>query len=816
MDRFITIHGHFYQPPRENPWLEAIEAQESAYPYHDWNERVNDESYAPNAASRILDEDGRITRIVNNYERISFNFGPTLLAWMETADPETYQSILEADRRSQARFSGHGSALAQVYNHMIMPLANLRDRRTLIAWGLHDFESRFGRQAEGMWLPETAVDLASLELLAEAGLRFTVLAPHQAASLRKIGDKNWRSLDGAGIDPSRPYRINLPSGHSLAIFFYDGRISRAVAFEGLLSRGEALANRLASAFSSERTWPQLVHIATDGETYGHHHRYGDMALAFALDYLEQQGIARLTNYGQHLEHFPPTHEVQIIDDTSWSCVHGIERWRSDCGCNSGGRPGWQQAWRGPLREALDGLRDAVAEPFEQAGRRYLENPWRARDEYIRLVLDRSADNVDRFLAEQANGPLSPSDRVTCLKLLELQRHAMLMYASCGWFFDDISGIETVQVLRYAGRVVQLGEALFDLDLEGPLLARLSQAPSNLPDIGDGRGVYQRFVRPAVVDLAQVAAHYAILSLFDEQAAGDRPYAYQLTFDDVQRVSIGRARLSAGQLAIESTITHQSADLVFAVLHFGDHNLTAGVRPAGDNGFAESFLEPAMAQTARGELPEILRLVDQYFGEQPYSLRSLFRDEQRRVVDQILRQSLDEAEQGYARIHRDNAALMRYLSEMGIPQPRAFEVAAAFVLQRQLERSLTEPPVDVEQVAGLLTEAEEEGVALDAPGLPFAFSQALERQAQALDESPLALEKLSRLLGLVQLSGQVPFQVNLWQTQNRVYRLLELHYLAQADRAQAGDEQAQAWTAAFGQLAEALWLRLPQAEALSPG
>jgi alpha-amylase/alpha-mannosidase (GH57 family) len=811
-DRYVTIHGHFYQPPRENPWLEAIEAQESAYPYHDWNERVNDESYAPNAASRILDEDGRISQIVNNYERISFNFGPTLLAWMETADPETYQAILEADRRSQARFSGHGSALAQVYNHMIMPLANLRDRQTLIAWGLHDFQARFGRSAEGMWLPETAVDLASLELLAEAGLRFTILAPHQAGRVRKLGDKNWRQVEGGGIDPSRPYLIELPSGRTLTIFFYDGRVSRAVAFEGLLSHGETLADRLADAFSEQRTWPQLVHIATDGETYGHHHRYGDMALAFALEYLEREGIARLTNYGEHLERFPPTHEVQIKEETSWSCAHGIERWRSDCGCNSGGHPGWQQAWRGPLREALDGLRDAVAGPFEEMGRGYLADPWQARHDYIQVVLDRTPENVDRFLAEHGNSSLEPADRVTCLKLLELQRHAMLMYASCGWFFDDISGIETVQVLRYAGRVVQLGQELFKLDLEGPFLARLSQAPSNLPDMGDGRVVYQRHVKPAIVNLQQVGAHYAILSLFEQQASEARPYAYEVTFSDVQLVSIGRARLSAGQLAVLSTVTGEAADLVFAVLHFGDHNLTAGVRPAGDNRFVEAFLEPALAQAARGELPETLRLVDQYFGEQLFSLRSLFRDEQQQVVDLILRQSLDEAEQGYSRIHRDNAALMRYVSELGIPQPRAFEVAAAFVLQRQLERALQEAEIDVQQVASFVTEAGEEGVPLDAPGLPFAFSQALEKQAEALSADPLNQEKLVRLLGLVQLSVQLPFQINLWQTQNLVYRLVEGQYPPQALRAQDGDPEAGAWTETFGWLAAELWLRLPEPQA----
>ncbi|MCL6482072.1 MAG: DUF3536 domain-containing protein, partial [Firmicutes bacterium] len=375
MERYICIHGHFYQPPRENPWLEAIEQQDSAYPYHDWNERITAECYAPNAASRILDSEGRIVRIVNNYARISFNFGPTLLAWMEQHAQETYRAVLEADRESRERFGGHGSALAQAYNHLIMPLANSRDKRTQIRWGIHDFVHRFGRRPEGMWLPETAVDLETLELMAEQGIRFTILEPGQARRVRPIGGRTWRDVAGGRIDPTTAYRLRLKSGHSICLFFYDGPIARAVAFEGLLARGENFANRLVSAFNDSRSWAQLVHIATDGETYGHHHLYGDMALAYALQYLEEHRLARLTNYGQYLELHPPTQEVEIFENTSWSCAHGVERWRSDCGCNTGGHPGWNQAWRAPLREALDWLRDTLAPRYEKHAGALLRDPW---------------------------------------------------------------------------------------------------------------------------------------------------------------------------------------------------------------------------------------------------------------------------------------------------------------------------------------------------------------------------------------------------------------------------------------------------------
>jgi alpha-amylase/alpha-mannosidase (GH57 family) len=509
MQRYLCVHGHFYQPPRENPWLEVVELQDSAYPYHDWNERITAECYAPNAVSRILGPEGRTERTVNNYAWISFNFGPTLLAWMEKKARRAYQRILEADAASRERFSGHGSALAQPYNHIILPLASRRDKRAQILWGLADFERRFGRRAEGAWLPETAVDLETLDLLAEAGVRFTILEPHQARRTRLKGADDWQDVSGGRIDTTVPYEADLPSGRRIALFFYHGPVSRAVAFEGLLTSGERFADRLLSILPPHPDRDRLAHIATDGETYGHHHRYGEMALSYALHRIESNGWARLTNYGEYLETHPPEHEVEIVENTSWSCAHGVGRWREDCGCHTGGNPGWRQAWRAPLRQALDWLRDELASRYDEAARAYFPDPWAARDGFIDVVLDRSPESVAAFLHRHTGGPPPVGqDRLRALKLLELQRQAMLMYTSCGWFFSDLAGIETVQVLRYAGRAVHLAEQLFGEPLEPELLRRLEGARSNDPAAGSGRDIYERLVRPSAVDLPPGGLHSA--------------------------------------------------------------------------------------------------------------------------------------------------------------------------------------------------------------------------------------------------------------------------------------------------------------------
>lgn len=490
MQHFVCIHAHFYQPPREDPWRGEVPQEHSAAPFHDWNERICAECYEPNSAARILDAKGDVAQLANNYAKISFNFGPTLLSWLEAHAPSVYQKILEADQASLKQFSGHGSAIAQAYNHMILPLANRRDKHTQIFWGIRDFEYRFKRKPEGIWLPETAVDLETLDIAAKLGIRYTILAPHQARRVCSIKSFACHDVSASTIDPTMPYEIRIPSGRHIAAFFYDGPISTAIAFERLLDSGDALADRLLAAFG-KRKGAQLVNIATDGETYGHHHRFGEMALAYAVNRLEHTSSVKLTNYGEFLAAHPPTHCAELHENSSWSCMHGVERWRSDCGCHIGGNPKWNQAWRSPLREALDWLRHTLIQHFEDMGRTYLTDPWLARNDYISVMLDRSPESIERYMAAHAKQPLSATEKTKVIQLMEMQRNMMLMYTSCGWFFDDPSGIETVQILRYAGMAIELARELFKTNYEERFVQRLKAVRSNIPKERDGRLIYRK-------------------------------------------------------------------------------------------------------------------------------------------------------------------------------------------------------------------------------------------------------------------------------------------------------------------------------------
>jgi alpha-amylase/alpha-mannosidase (GH57 family) len=796
MERYICIHGHFYQPPRENPWLEAIELQDSAYPYHDWNERITAECYAPNSVSRILNGQNQIVKLVNNYSTISFNFGPTLLSWMQSVAPAVYRAILDADRESQKKFSGHGSALAQPYNHMILPLANRRDRYTQIVWGIRDFKRRFSRDPEGMWLPETAVCIDTLEIMAELGIRFTILAPHQARRVRAIGSREWMDVSGAKIDPSRAYEQRLPSGRKISLFFYDGPITRGVAFEGLLSRGEHFADRLIKSFSDERGWPQLVHIATDGESYGHHHRFGDMALAYALNFIESEKLARITNYGEYLEKHPPTHQVEIVEKSSWSCAHGIGRWWSNCGCNAGGHSDWNQEWRTPLRNALDWLRDAIAEPFEDLGCQFLSNPWSARDDYIDVVGNRSLKNIEAWCRRHAVRQLSDADRTAVLKLLELQRHAMLMYTSCGWFFDELSGIETVQVIQFAGRALQLAGELFGDSLEREFLERLAEAKSNLAEHGDGRQIYEKFVRPTMVDWERVGAHYAVSSLFESYPEDVQVYGYRAHREDYHLAESGKARFALGRVRLTSDITQESCLLSFGVLHLGDHNVNSGVRKfLGDEPYRDLIRE-AKEPFGRADLAEVIRLMDRHFGQSNYSLRSLFRDEQRRILDIVMAGSLQEAEALYRQIYENRAPMMRFITDLNIPLPKAFHGAAEFVLNGYLREALTKEQIDIERVVMLLETTRIEGVAIDGSTMEFAFRRNLERMASRFAERPTDLALLRNLDNAASLFAKLPFAVDKWQVQNEYYNLLKNTFPKMRYGKGRRDELAQAWTESF--------------------
>jgi alpha-amylase/alpha-mannosidase (GH57 family) len=525
---YLCVHGHFYQPPRENPWLEIIELQRSAAPYHDWNERITRECYGPNTRARLHGNNGRIAKLINNYEYMSFDFGPTLLSWLDIKHPWIYSQILAADKASQKRYNGHGNALAHVYNHIIMPLATRRDKLTQIRWGLADFRHRFARDAEGMWLAETAVDTETLELMADEGIRFTVLSPAQASAIRPIGTRSgdsegiiskdrekqagWMDVSGGLIDPTRPYRVFLNRACSkyIDIFFYDGPLSRSIAYEKILSSGEALIGRINSILENHKDGPRILGIATDGESYGHHFKFGEMALSWLFNHVEKEGKIDLINFGAFLELFPPKHEVRIIEKSSWSCAHGVERWRSDCGCSVNGDKECNQHWRTPLRNGLEWLSGELALIFEKRAARLLKNPWEARDEYINIILDES--QKASFFQRHSSRPLKDNEKSDALCLLESQRMALYMFTSCGWFFDDISGIESIQILMYALRAIELVRRSSPNDLENGLINFLVTAESNDASYKNGANIFEDMVKPSKITPSLAAAHYAMMSL----------------------------------------------------------------------------------------------------------------------------------------------------------------------------------------------------------------------------------------------------------------------------------------------------------------
>jgi alpha-amylase/alpha-mannosidase (GH57 family) len=778
--RFVCVHGHFYQPPRENAWLEAIEVQDSAAPYHDWNARINHECYAANGSSRILNTQNKIIRIVNNYSRISFNFGPTLLAWMAKLAPLSYQKIIDADHISMERFGGHGSAIAQVYNHIILPLASQQDKITQIRWGIADFEHRFGRKPEGMWLSETAVDLESLDLLARHGILFTILAPHQCARVRTIARTKdsrtslWHETPNATVDPTQPYLVHTSEGHSIAVFFYDGPISRAVAFEGLLNNGGDMTKRLLEGFRPNGEAGQLVHIATDGESYGHHHRHGDMALAYALQSIEQESGVHLTNYGEFLEKFPPTSEAEIREESSWSCAHGVERWRSDCGCNTGQHPDWNQEWRAPLRGALDWLRNATRPLWQQAATGLFHDPTVARDGYIGVILNRNPASLQDFFEEHCLRTLSQPERITALKMMEIERHLQLMYTSCGWFFDDLAGIETVQVISYAGRVLQLAAEVFGApaaELEAGFLSRLAEAHSNDQQSTTGADIYRTSVLAQKIGLEQVGAHYAVISLFEPQPESTPLFCYDVRRKSGQLLTLGRGRFAYGQAEICSRITLECENVVFAVLHVGDQNLSAGVRRA-DAATETSFQDfTAKMQKAilSADMTEAVRVFVREFDSTGYSLSSLFRDEQQRILQLLLDSTLAEMEGTLRTMYDDHISLLHYLSLNGMPKPPALMFAARFSLNADLRQELANDPFDDARLRGLLTQIRADRIEVDSISIPFVAGQ---RMLRAMQELELHLDRtaLDTALQICDVLHELPIEVDVWEAQNLWYTI----------------------------------------------
>jgi alpha-amylase/alpha-mannosidase (GH57 family) len=807
MEKRIIIHGHFYQPPRENPWLEAIEIQDSAYPYHDWDSRIAAECYAPNTASHILDPQRRIIDICNNYSRISFNFGPTLLVWLQQYDPEAYEAIIQADKDSRERYSGHGSAIAQAYNHSILPLCNDRDKKTQVLWGIRDFQTRFGRDPEGIWIPEMAVNTDTLEHLAERGIKFTLLSPRQAKSIKKINEDNWTDVPESSIDPKRPYLCNLPSGKSIALFFYDGPIAHDIAFGQLLQNGEKFAQRLLSAFQDNGDNSQLSHIATDGETYGHHQTHGDMALAYCLYYLDKETDAKLSNYGEYLEQHAPEYEVQIVENSSWSCVHGIERWRNDCGCSTGGHPEWNQKWRAPLRGAMDWLRDNLIEIYEDHASNILNDPWQARDDYIDVILNRDPENINAFLQKHAGRELSHDEQVKALRLLEMQRHAMLMYTSCGWFFEEISGLMSVQVIQYAARAIQLAQEVSGINLQDAYKGLLERAPSNLPEHKNGADIYGKFVQPGVLNLLRVGGHYAINSLFKDVSNMDKTYTFSVKGRIFDNSEAGRHKLLIGSVHISSDITRNEGDVSFAALHLGGHNILSGALTNMSQDEFNKMRSDIHESFMKSDISQVIRLLDKYFKNNSFSLKHLFRDEQRMIIDQLLQQSSKDIEASFRQLYENQYPVIQALSGLSMPLPDYFSILMQFILNRDLRKNIEGDEIDFKAMKRNVEEIMRWPVQVDKNMLGYLTGNKINSLTSEWRAEPENVNILQTMNNILDILRPLDLKYNLWKSQVRYFTIGRQHFEQIKQRAQSGDKNAQKLESEFRKFGDNIRVKL---------
>ena len=783
---YVVIHGHFYQPPRENPWIEEIELEESAYPFPNWNARITRECYTPNTCARIRDDQLRLLDIVNNFSYLNFNIGPTLFSWLAAQAPLTYERILAADADSVARL-GFGNAIAQAYNHIILPLANARDRQTEILWGLKDFAHRFRRPAEAMWLPETAVNLEVLQDLAAHGLKYVILSPWQASRVRPLQGGPWQDVRDGSIDTTQAYRCFLGSGKGagdrrfIDIFFYNGQTAAELSFGELLADSGRLLDHLGTKLQAQRSGPQLLSVATDGETFGHHKAFGEMGLAYALSALCPPRGWVVTNYRAFLEMQPPRQEVEIYlgpegKGSAWSCAHGVGRWERDCGCHTGGGPGWNQKWRRPLRQAFDLLNETLAQVFTEAGSRYLANPWAARDDYIEVILDRRPASREAFFQRHGRAGMTGADQVAALKLLEMQRHVLLMYTSCGWFFADLAGLETIQVLKYAARALQLGQEFTPANLEEQFLAVLQEARSNLPAMGNGRDLFLKKVKPAVITYPKLVNHFSISLLNDPQR---RPAAaifhYQPELLQFEEKSQGGLELACGRIKLTSGITQESRTLGYATLFLGGYLYRTQVKE-GQTADEFEAMVAHLSQTLDAAPEDIANVMAAYFHDGYYSVHDMFKLEKREILRHSLEKTQGDMEGELERGFNEIRPVLFTMAKEGFVIPRVFTLAAFTTLRRavreiladwqgqDLDRQSQRQLAEVQEIAKTLN------VHLHIDPIGLTLASLVEQSLQALRET-FTLPRANAALATLSLSQQLPVDVDLMEAQNLFFYLM---------------------------------------------
>jgi len=773
----LAIHGHFYQPPRENPWLEAIELQDSASPFHDWNERINNECYTPNSVSKIVDNRNQILDMVNNYELISFNFGPTLLSWLEKYSPLTYERIIKADIKSREEHNGHGNAIAQVYNHIIMPLASERDKQLQVKWGIKDFEYRFGRLPEGMWLAETAVDDDTLRVLVENGIKYTILSPYQALKIREQNKTEWTDVSWGNIDPARPYRYYIKSNPDkyIDLFFYDGAISKSVAFDEVLKDGNKFINRLKEGISEFRDYPQIINIATDGESYGHHTKFGDMALAYTLKVRAKDEGFVLTNYAEFLEKYPPKAIVDIKPVSSWSCFHGVGRWCEDCGCSTGGHPGWNQKWRKPLRNALDYLRDVFTPIFNKNAKKYFKNPQDAVENYINVILNRNEQNIRTYQEQYFKENLDEKQKVEAMELLEIQRQALLMYTSCGWFFSEISGIETVQILKYAARVLQLIKKFSNEDIETKFLDILSDAKSNFHEFGTGKDIFERFVKPSVVTTKQIVSLWAISSLYENFKDEETVYCYKIKRISYKKVKKGETRFITGKIEVTSKITLEKSDMMFALMQYSGGDFHCAIRETSED---FDTIQKELSRTYVLQPPtEIIRMLDKYFGEEYFTLKDIFIEERRKILQILLKEKLRSFGQTYESIYNAGKNSIYHMQSLGLEVPEEFKISAQYCLTKQFNELFMNGFLDadtIQQATDINYEIRKLGLSIDKSQTSRIFSKKIAQNISRLSYG-MEIQQAEVTLELLDNIEKLELNVDIAEAQNVYYNKIASNF-----------------------------------------
>ncbi len=817
---YVVIHGHFYQPPRENPWIEEIETEPSAQPYHDWNTRITAECYLPNSCARIYDGPGRILDIVNNYEFISFNFGPTLLSWLEVHAPLTYQRIIEADRRSRARL-GHGNAIAQAYNHAILPLLTPRDRETQIIWGLEDFEHRFGRQAEAMWLPETAVNYPTMAALVEKGMKFVILSPYQAKRVRPLAGGTWENVQAQNLDTTQAYRCFIPEmaagdpgrRNYLDVFFYNGATASELSFGDLLRDSYSFSGRLTESFNPEKKWSQILNVATDGENYGHHKKFGELALAHALTQVLPQSGFTVTNYAAFLELAPPKMMVELAlgdkgQGSSWSCAHGLGRWQEDCGCSTGGPAHWQQKWRAPLRHAFDFLNKQLAVIFEQEGARYLRDPWAARNAYIAVVLNRQPESLEKFFAQEGKPGLGREDWVSALRLLEMQRHALLMYTSCGWFFADLAGLETLQVLKYSARALQLGQNFTSEPIEPAFLDRLADAQSNIAAEGNGRQIYEQRIKPVVVDFAKIVNHW-VISLLKNRERQCPARVYHFRVECLEHEIKGQASidLAAGRLRLTSGVTLAVRNLAFFTAYLGSYLYRTQVKRELDRPEFVSLKQELFAVLESA--PEnLIPLMAKRLGEDYLTVHDVFKEEKEGIFRDLLHPNHEEAVGAISHHFVEAKPLLKAMAHEGLALPRLYRAMAEISLNRRLVELLRQMEPEPERLSesAELVELIEDAALLGLKLQSGEGAQILQvlLTHHLMDLSAELSEKTAQdMYEFLTLVRRMPISLELIEAQNFFFALMQGQFPSLAARS-GRDAEARILAQTLIKLAEALF------------